>query len=275
MLPSITLRLVGTWLSLATVLCALIAMSCGRRGYKLLFEDDGAPIAESVDADTSSSTDAASTDAAPGAPDADLGPDPAVTFSEDFSSGVWRTSEWLAEELGPNSAIVVVGEEGRLFFGTANPAWARATLLGYDTTDTDLTLQFRFENVGTEGQLRFFLRANGAFGVNGYPDTGYAAVVTNSSGALAIERVSGGLPTTLASGSWVGVPDLSIYNLRFQVVGTTMRARVWSASSAEPSIWNAEISDATNASAGGFRVEYFKVSSARGARVDNISLVGN
>ncbi len=212
-------------------------------------------------------------DAAPSAPDANIGS--TVTFVDDFSSGVWGTGEWLAEKLGSNSKIEVVDEEGRLFFGTTNPAWARATLLGHDTTDTDLTLQFRFEHIGTEGQLRFFLRANGAFGENGYPDTGYAVVVTNSSGALALVRVSGGLPTTLAGGSWTADPDLSIYNLRFQVVGTTVRGMVWASSSAEPSTWNVEVSDAANTGAGDFRVEYFKVSSARAARVDNISLSGN
>jgi hypothetical protein len=192
-------------------------------------------------------------DANPNSPDANIGS--TVTFVDDFSSGLWRTSEWLAEKLGSNSRIEVSDDEGRLFFGTSNPAWARATLLGHDTTDTDLTLQFRFEHEGTEGQLRFFLRASGAFGANGYPDTGYAATLTNSSGALALEGVSGGIPTTLAGGSWTGVPDLSIYNLRFQVVGTTVRARVWPSSSAEPSTWNVEVTDATNAGAGDFRVE--------------------
>lgn len=263
-------------------------MSCGRGGYSYAFEDDGAPVAARVDAKTSTAdadpnapdadpnapdADPTAPDAAPNAPDADIGS--SVTFTDDFSSGDWRTSEWLAEKLGPNSRIEVADQQGRFLFGTANPAWARATLLGHNTTDTDLTVQFHFENVGPEGQLRFFLRAGGAFGANGYPATGYAVIVTNSSGALALEKVSGGLPTTLAGGLWTAVPDLSTYSLRFQVVGTTMRARVWLASDPEPSSWNLEANDAANAGAGDFRVEYFKVSAARAARVDNISLVGN
>jgi hypothetical protein len=250
-------------------------MSCGRGGYQFAFEDDGAPVATTVDGGTyDGDVDPNVPDADSNASDADI-PEPTVTFTEDFSSGVWRTSEWLAEKLGANSRIEVADAQGRLFFGTANPAWARATLLGHDTTNADLSVQFHFEHIGTEGQLRFFLRANGAFGANGYPNTGYAAIVTNSSGGLALERVSGGLPTTLAGGSWTGVPDLSIYNLRFQVVGTTVRARVWPSSSAEPSTWNAEVSDVAIAGAGDLRVEYYKLSAARGARVDNISLVGN
>lgn len=66
-----------------------------------------------------------------------------------------------------------------------------------------------------------------------------------------------------------------MHHLRFEVTGTTIRARTWPDGGSEPTSWNVEATDASVSAAGDFRVEYFKISSARGARVDDLVLSGS
>jgi hypothetical protein len=53
-----------------------------------------------------------------------------------------------------------------------------------------------------------------------------------------------------------------------------MRARAWSASLTEPSTWDIDVTDDGVTAAGDLRISYHKISSARGARVDDVHLQG-
>jgi hypothetical protein len=199
-------------------------------------------------------------------------PMPTPVFSESFDTGDWPVGNWLTEKLGSNSAVEVSNNEGRLHFGTASPAWARATSLAAALADAEVVLKFHFNLPDTEGNFWIWLRASGSFGATSLPDTAYGVRVNNSSGDLALERTVGGARLALANGSWSGAPDAGDYQLRFQVFGNQIRVRVWPDGNAEPAVWTLEATDDMIAGAGDFRLAYIKVSSARWVYVDDIEL---
>lgn len=197
---------------------------------------------------------------------------PSVVFTEDFSTGDWPAADWLTEWLGSNSGVYVSSGWGVLDFGTANPAWGRATCLQGPWTDVEVTLQFRFNLADTEGRFHTWLRASGAFGGSSLPQSGYGVVLVNSSGAMSLTKIASATPTVLASGAWTASPDAGTYRMRFRVRGSHVAASVWPDGAMEPTAWTLEATDSSVAGPGDLRLAYIKVSAARWVYVDDIAV---
>jgi hypothetical protein len=70
----------------------------------------------------------------------------------------------------------------------------------------------------------------------------YKAYISGTS--LIVQRRIGGKYLTLGSAPFSASANVA-YSLRFQIIGATLRARVWNASSAEPSTWMVTATDTT------------------------------
>lgn len=72
----------------------------------------------------------------------------------------------------------------------------------------------------------------------------YYADIGNSSGNVEIGKYIAGTFTQLASAPFASVAGTK-YSMRFQVIGQTLKVRIWDASTTEPTNWNAQVTDTT------------------------------
>ena len=75
----------------------------------------------------------------------------------------------------------------------------------------------------------------------------YSASIDGSSLVIR-KRVSGTI--TIIDTSSFSASVNTLYDIRFRVVGSTLYAKAWLASSSEPASWTAQVSDASLSSAG-------------------------
>lgn len=93
--------------------------------------------------------------------------------------------------------------------------------------------------------------------------TYFARVVINTSGTMQLQilYINGGTENTLVTNTVAGLTHTAntAYRIRFQVIGTTLQAKLWLASTAEPGAWTVTTTDSNLAS--GFYGTYNRLSS--------------
>lgn len=156
--------------------------------------------------------------------------DPVQTF--DTASGTWP-APWASTEVAPGGAADTTAGAGRLRSGTA--AYA-ATMVARGGLPDNVDIELRFQ---TDGLAERYMEIRGRRSTDG---TGYYVLVVGIPwNTLRIERPGNVLlgeayPTWSAS-TW--------YRVRFQIVETTIRARVWADGDPEPTTWAITVTDAT------------------------------
>jgi hypothetical protein len=117
-----------------------------------------------------------------------------------------------------------------------------------NVADAEVLMEFELSAVNNVDAL-VLLRGGGDNNQQGYL-LGYTRGTSAGSTDLFISRIDNGVSTRLATldigGS--GLPANTRYSLRVQAQGTTLRARYWLTSGAEPGTWGVTITDATYAS---------------------------
>lgn len=120
----------------------------------------------------------------------------------------------------------------------------KAYVQGDSVTDSDTLLRLIYPAaaLSTDG-IRIWARTSGTGG----NETGY--LITISDAAIKIQKhVNGAGATTLISTALVTGATTGIVWIRFQVISTALKAKIWDGSAVEPYDWTCETTDATIAS---------------------------
>ena len=191
-----------------------------------------------------------------------------VLLRDDFTgtSGPWNTARW-----GATSGVALSADQG-VMTSAATPARATAKTMP-DTLDSEATFTYQFSATGNS-TLRAALRASGADKASGADmPNAYRLEINPSTAQIQLTKVIGGTVTNL--GSPVGYASgTAAQRVRFQVQGSTIRAKVWTAASNEPSTWTVSAADTANTFPGVMQLSNLLVSgSAQNAIVDDLQVL--
>lgn len=105
------------------------------------------------------------------------------------------------------------------------------------------------------GQTSIYVGSRGQYRVNAGSTefTGYFVEVKSNATSINIKKKTsfGGAATTLAtSGAITAISNADVYWIRFQIIGTTLQARIWIDGSAEPGTWNVSVTDGSDITSG-------------------------
>ncbi len=176
----------------------------------------------------------------------------AVLMSDDFTGSngaALNSAKWTGAETRTGATRQIQSNAARLNPGTITGYGGRVSMKANiaDKADVDLLISVKIANLDTFPQI--VLRGDsGVLGQNGYefrPGAG--------SGGSRLARVVG--YATSGSGTIFGYAPGSIaantwYKVRFQAIGTTIRAKIWLATDTEPANWGISATDSTFTAAG-------------------------
>jgi hypothetical protein len=184
--------------------------------------------------------------------------DPPVT--ETFASGAW--SQWVT----PSAAPTVSGGAGVMTGTTAAAVQAHINADASPPTDQGVLLNVTFSAAGS---FAVGLRSDETWDSgtafrqrNGYMlrfDTAIASLIKMTNNVQSTLDSTGGTVATAGTA----------YKVRVEAVGTTIRARMWASSSAEPGVWHLEGTDSAH-TAGTLSLGWTPAINGNTATVDNI-----
>ena len=170
---------------------------------------------------------------------------PAGTTFAGIADGAAWPAPWAAGKVPATGSVTVQSEQGRLATGSAvgNYSSADGTSAGYTTQAADFTATFTFRRV-TSVHVRFVARCNAQ---TLDPQDG---VIVNLNGtSLALTQVANYNYTSIATTpkTWNTNVD---YKVKVAMTGTTVQAKSWLATDAEPGAW--DVSGTTTRTAAGY-----------------------
>lgn len=208
----------------------------------------------------------------------DINPAIYDTFTRTTANG-WGTADsgdvWTATG-GVIANHLTNGTEARHSLSAVNTSYYDTVLS--PSVDTDVRADFATSALATGGSHYTGLVARWLDAGNIY----YArlAFTTTQTVQLVLQKRVGGTQADLAT---VTVPDLvhaasTFFTLRFQVAGSTLRARAWPQGTAEPDVWHATTTDTSLGAAGSVGVRSVLDSANTNvlpvvASIDNFSLL--
>jgi YD repeat-containing protein len=191
-----------------------------------------------------------------------------ILLRDDFTgtSGSWNTALW-----GTTSGVTLSGNQGTLA-SAATPARATAKTMA-DTLDSEATFTYQFSATGNS-TLRAALRASGGDKSTGADmPNAYRLEINPSTATLQLTKVVAGTVSNLGS-SVAYTSGTTAQRVRFQVQGSTIRAKVWAANSSEPSTWTVERSDTAVTAAGTMQFSNLLVSgTTQNANIDDLHVL--
>ena len=154
----------------------------------------------------------------------------------------WDTSKWITSVGtggGVQSAVTIAGNQGRLYVKGGDAMAIAQNLTGTiaPTRDADVSYTYRFDSRTASSTFRTVLRGSGAWPLG----SGYRLNVTSDTSTITLERVSAGLPVSLASFTYT--KTTTTQRVRFRLDGARLRVKVWLATDPEPIDWQIDISD--------------------------------
>lgn len=156
------------------------------------------------------------------------------------------SSKWAIERATTGASATIQSNRGRWDAGSLTNYTGAISVIysGADQTDAEwLTATFKF-NGSQDGQIEAWARCDDATN----PARGYYLLLQRS-GSIALYRANAFTYTSIASSSFSFTTGTD-YKFRFRVVGTTVQAKVWLASDAEPSSWTMSVTDTVVTAAG-------------------------
>lgn len=183
--------------------------------------------------------------------------DVTVVLSDDFTGtdgAAWNASKWgmgRNQQSGTGAGVTLLSGTGLMQTSSSAPDSGAATVarraLITSIADTNITCAFKFDSTRAyldvnirhdtdfvDGNNCYSLRLRSAAAGTGGQTM--AKQVAYSTTALASKN------QTFTNGTW--------YKLRFQAIGTTIRARIWEQSATEPGTWDMSVTDSTFTGAG-------------------------
>lgn len=182
-----------------------------------------------------------------------------------------RASE---ETSGPppfdDSDVEIFLDEGYLHVSTTTGAYARAIANATDTSNEELTLDFRFWDTDSGAVFRVFLRASRNWDDWQTPTKAYELAITNTGNWL-LSRIENGSRITI--GSINTGPTILQQKLHFKCLGNQISASIWLDGESEPS-WQLDIDDSGSGftTAGTLQLGLFQAVGDHKMDIDNVSL---
>lgn len=182
------------------------------------------------------------------------------------SGGPWNTKKWTATSNDSQKVVDVQSNTGRLY---VNGSSARATAKTPAIVDSDVTFTYRFGDRGSRSYFRPMIRGSGASG-NSQMTNGYRLEFRSDSATVKLQEVVSGTSATLDE--FTHTMDTNTQKVRFQAIGSTIRAKVWAVGSSEPATWSLETTDTSISTAGVFQLSHNFSSGARAVFIDDIAV---
>jgi hypothetical protein len=183
------------------------------------------------------------------------------TFIRADQSGFGTASDGNTWTVQRSTQIMsIASNQGKAVINGTNTALGIETLSSLAPTDQEVLVNVTVGNTSDIGGaiLRFV-------DTNNY----YYCDIGNVSGKLEIGKDIANVFTSLASTTF-SVSANTAYTIRFQVIGTTLRGKIWLKGSAEPGSWTVTVTDASFAS-GKFGVCYAPIVGSSGDLFDTFS----
>lgn len=157
-----------------------------------------------------------------------------------------NTSNWVVARATTGASATIVSNRARLNAGTLvdydGAISIRANIA--DVADAEwLTSSFWYQDA-QDGRLEAWLRCDDIAN----PGNGYFLTLTRY-GSVAIYKAVGFSFSSIATASFSFTTGVG-YKLRFRAVGSTIQAKVWAATDAEPSSWTMSVTDSSITAAG-------------------------
>src|SRR5581483_3837165 len=197
-----------------------------------------------------------------------------VRVADDFtgtSGAAWNTDRWGTTG---TPGVSIASNQGSLAATTAS---VRATAKAMpDVLDSETNFTYSFNNTTSATSFRISLRSSGASKTNGAQmTTGYRLEITPSSSAVHIKKIVNSTVTDLGSFTY-SLTGSTPQRVRFQVQGSTVRAKIWPLGSSEPSTWSLSVTDSEITTPGVLQLANSFSSMASTVTVDDLSvMVGN
>jgi chitodextrinase len=202
--------------------------------------------------------------------------EPTPLYADTF--GLTDGSPWAAQWTTTNasgSATVAAGA-GRLAYTDVAGAYSRALLSGVAAVaDAGVKFSYQWDSTAARSFVDVGLRSSGGW-QNAYRTrTGYFLELTSNSTTATIGRNVNGVVTTIATVTNAQTVTTGKQWVRFQVVGSTVRVRIWADGVEEPSTWNWSGTDTSVATAGQLSISLVRSGSNVGAKaftIDDLAL---
>ena len=184
----------------------------------------------------------------------------------DTNGAGWDASKWVTTSNDSTKIADVQSNQGRLY---VNGSPARATSQMTATADAEVNFTYRFNERTSGSFLRIFMRASGASGANQMPNA-YRLEVASGTSTVKLQKFVNSVVTDI--GSFTYTQDTNAQRVRFQVLGSTIRAKVWPVGSTEPASWSVTATDTAITGTGVIQVAHSHSSGAHTVYVDDLAL---
>lgn len=185
-------------------------------------------------------------------------------FSDSFTGAngsAW--SGWTSTPRG--GSITTQSNAGRMVTGTT--AWSYTFAARSSVTDGDLLLSVTPQSTSAEHYINIFVRSSSNTTIN----NGYSFQLSPQSGTLLFSRWDNGTETEMDSATFSFTAGTQ-YRVRFRWLGSSLRAKIWAASSSEPAGWTVESTDTTYGAAGYLALSVMTATGARTVDFDNLAV---
>jgi hypothetical protein len=207
-----------------------------------------------------------------------------VAFTDDWNgtnNSAWNATKWVPCAAGGSNLIVLGGNAGSLKLPNAAGGFSGAVAKHPPVSDVDALFHFWYYADNPGASFRVYLRASGDWTDSGEPRYGYAIDLDKCTAETTLYRVINGAATVLATGPlWsddgeMACPanDSDTFWMRFSVVGTQIKWRVWMDGTSEPGTWDIEVSDNAVAGPGNLQLRHVaQVEGSHNVVVEDLTL---
>lgn len=178
----------------------------------------------------------------------------------------WDSTKWVTTSNDSTKVADIQSNQGRLY---VNGSPARATSQMTATADAEVNFTYRFNERTSGSFLRIFMRASGATGSSQMPNA-YRLEVAAGTSTIKLQKFVNSVVTDLASFTYT--QDTNAQRVRFQVQGSTIRAKIWPVGSSEPGSWSVTATDTAITGAGVVQVAHSHSSGTHTVYVDDLAI---
>jgi RHS repeat-associated protein len=184
----------------------------------------------------------------------------------DNNGNGWDSAKWVTTSNDSTKVADIQSNQARLY---VNGSPVRATSQQTATADSEVDLTYRFNERTSGSFLRLFARASGATGSNQMPNA-YRLEIASGSSTVKLQKFVNSTVTDLASFTYT--QDTNTQKIRFQIQGSSIKAKLWAAGSNEPGTWSVTATDSAITGTGIVQVAHSHSSGAHTVYVDDLSL---
>lgn len=192
-----------------------------------------------------------------------------ITGGENFgaANGAAWPEAWVTSFLNGPGTMDIQSEVGRALTNSGT-AFANTAMAIRAFPHEDIMLIAKcLVNGSNPGIMGVYARADGNWSATGNqdPSNGYTASFQTDEDISGVLKYVAGAETSLSAPAYTNAPGTTHY-LKFILLGTTIRYRIWDAAGAEPTTWAVQTTDSSISS--GTHIQLKAMNEASGAATD-------